>query len=93
MIVQACMKGCLDIDKAAAAFGYYNTIACKARPYNRCPNKFPIVMRHTPNSSGAWAVDLLVSSYISSGGFHSDSAAGRRRTRPRYENRLDCDED
>jgi hypothetical protein len=90
MIIQACMKGCLDIDKAAAAFGYYNTIACQARTYNQFPNKFPIVMRHAPNSSGAWAVDLLVSLCISSDGIHSDLAAGRRRTRSRYENGLDC---
>ena len=66
MIIQACMRGRLDIDRATAAFSYYNTIVCKARTYNRFPNKFPIVMRHAPISSGAWAVDLLVSLSISS---------------------------
>lgn len=83
------MRGRLDIDKAAAAFDYYNTIAYKARTYNRFPNKFPIVMRHVPNSSGAWAVDLLVSLCIFSDGIQSDLAAGQRRTRSRYENWLD----
>lgn len=70
MIMQACMRGRLDIDKATAAFSYFNMIACKARTYNKFSNKFPIVMRHAPISSGAWAVDLLVSLSTSSGSIY-----------------------
>lgn len=45
------MRGHIDVEKAIAAFEYYDKFTAI----------FPIMIRPSPRSDGKWAVDMLVS--------------------------------